>query len=96
MAASMTRLPVLGVPVESKTLGGLDSLQHSASYSSHPLGHGNSILHNVVPAEQDTDGARTTLPFYAHRLKYVRFCLHPAVAGGCAAETYAFKIQGNL
>ena len=26
MAASMTRLPVLGVPVESKTLGGLDSL----------------------------------------------------------------------
>lgn len=26
MAASMTRLPVLGVPVESKSLGGLDSL----------------------------------------------------------------------
>jgi len=26
MAASMTRLPVLGVPVESKTLAGLDSL----------------------------------------------------------------------
>src|SRR5919107_6335450 len=26
MAASMTRLPVLGVPVESKALGGLDSL----------------------------------------------------------------------
>jgi len=26
MAASMTRLPVLGVPVESKTLQGLDSL----------------------------------------------------------------------
>ncbi len=26
MAAAMTRLPVLGVPVESKTLGGLDSL----------------------------------------------------------------------
>ncbi len=26
MAASMTTLPVLGVPVESKTLGGLDSL----------------------------------------------------------------------
>jgi 5-(carboxyamino)imidazole ribonucleotide mutase len=26
MTASMTRLPVLGVPVESKTLGGLDSL----------------------------------------------------------------------
>lgn len=26
MAASMTPLPVLGVPVESKTLGGLDSL----------------------------------------------------------------------
>jgi 5-(carboxyamino)imidazole ribonucleotide mutase len=26
MAASMTRLPVLGVPVETKTLSGLDSL----------------------------------------------------------------------
>ena len=26
MAAAMTRLPVLGVPVESKSLGGLDSL----------------------------------------------------------------------
>jgi 5-(carboxyamino)imidazole ribonucleotide mutase len=26
MAAAMTRLPVLGVPVESRTLGGLDSL----------------------------------------------------------------------
>lgn len=26
MAASMTELPVLGVPVESKTLGGIDSL----------------------------------------------------------------------
>ena len=26
MAASMTELPVLGVPVESKTLGGMDSL----------------------------------------------------------------------
>lgn len=26
MAASMTRLPVLGVPIESKTLAGLDSL----------------------------------------------------------------------
>jgi 5-(carboxyamino)imidazole ribonucleotide mutase len=26
MAASMTRLPVLGVPVESKALSGLDSL----------------------------------------------------------------------
>jgi 5-(carboxyamino)imidazole ribonucleotide mutase len=26
MAASMTRLPVLGVPVESKTLKGMDSL----------------------------------------------------------------------
>jgi 5-(carboxyamino)imidazole ribonucleotide mutase len=26
MAASMTSLPVLGVPVESKTLGGIDSL----------------------------------------------------------------------
>ncbi|HLL30614.1 MAG TPA: AIR carboxylase family protein, partial [Allosphingosinicella sp.] len=26
MAASMTRLPVLGVPVQSKALGGLDSL----------------------------------------------------------------------
>jgi 5-(carboxyamino)imidazole ribonucleotide mutase len=26
MAASMTHLPVLGVPVESKTLAGLDSL----------------------------------------------------------------------
>src|SRR6478609_2583963 len=28
MAASMTRLPVLGVPVESKALSGMDSLLH--------------------------------------------------------------------